>query len=205
MVCRGCAINARSNAQGPHDVTLDARGCRPVLPAPAGALYSVLDKAAAHAAAKKIDPAALLVARLFPDMFPLTRQVQLTCDFAKNTAARLAGGAAEMGGRGDDLRRAQGADREDHRVRQGLQAGADRRGGAPATSRSRSRAEPTTFKGQRLPPELRAAELLLPRHRGLRRPAPHGVEVGKRDYLGRSVTACLGGSRRGIAPWRGLR
>jgi len=54
-------------------------------------LAGVLSKAEAHASAKKIDPAALLGARLFPDMFPLTRQVQLTCDFAKNTAARLAG------------------------------------------------------------------------------------------------------------------
>jgi hypothetical protein len=55
------------------------------------ALSQILDKAAAHCAAKKIDPAALLDARLFPDMFPLARQVQLTCDFAKNTVARLAG------------------------------------------------------------------------------------------------------------------
>ena len=55
------------------------------------ALDAVLDKAAAHAAARKIDPAVLLAARLYPDMFALTRQVQLTCDFAKNTTARLAG------------------------------------------------------------------------------------------------------------------
>ena len=54
-------------------------------------LSAVLDKAAAHAAARKIDPAVLLATRLFPDMFALTRQVQLTCDFAKNTVARLAG------------------------------------------------------------------------------------------------------------------
>jgi len=55
------------------------------------ALDAILDKAAAHAAARKIDPAVLLATRLFPDMFALTRQVQLTCDFAKNTVARLAG------------------------------------------------------------------------------------------------------------------
>ena len=54
-------------------------------------LSSILDKAAAHAAAKKFDPAALAQARLFPDMFPLTRQVQITCDTAKGAAARLAG------------------------------------------------------------------------------------------------------------------
>jgi hypothetical protein len=55
------------------------------------ALSGVLDKAEAHATAKKIDPAALLNARLFPDMFALTRQVQLASDFAKGPAARLAG------------------------------------------------------------------------------------------------------------------
>jgi uncharacterized protein len=54
-------------------------------------LAGILTKAEAHAAARKIDPAALLNTRLFPDMFALTRQVQLSCDFAKNTTARLAG------------------------------------------------------------------------------------------------------------------
>jgi uncharacterized protein len=54
-------------------------------------LSALLDKAAAHAAAKKFDPAVLAQARLFPDMFPLNRQVQITCDTAKGAAARLAG------------------------------------------------------------------------------------------------------------------
>lgn len=53
-------------------------------------LSAILDKTVAHAEAKKIDPNALLGARLFPDMFPLVRQVQLSSDFAKNGAARLA-------------------------------------------------------------------------------------------------------------------
>ncbi len=55
------------------------------------ALSAILDKAAAHAEARKIDPAALLTARLYPDMLPFTRQVQFACDFAKGAAARLAG------------------------------------------------------------------------------------------------------------------
>jgi hypothetical protein len=54
-------------------------------------LAALLDKAAAHAATKKFDPNALAQSRLFPDMFPLTRQVQITCDTAKGAAARLAG------------------------------------------------------------------------------------------------------------------
>jgi uncharacterized protein len=55
------------------------------------ALSAILDKAEAFAAAKKIDPAVLLNARLAPDMFPLVRQVQVATDLAKNGAARLAG------------------------------------------------------------------------------------------------------------------
>jgi uncharacterized protein len=54
-------------------------------------LSAVLDKAAAHCEAKKIDPAALLTARLFPDMYPLARQVRAASDHAVNTTARLAG------------------------------------------------------------------------------------------------------------------
>ena len=55
------------------------------------ALDDCLAKAAAHATAKKIEPDALLRARLFPDMFELVRQVQIACDFAKSVPARLAG------------------------------------------------------------------------------------------------------------------
>ena len=54
-------------------------------------LSAILDKGAAYAEAKKIDPAVLLSSRLAPDMFPLTRQVQIACDQAKGCAARLAG------------------------------------------------------------------------------------------------------------------
>jgi hypothetical protein len=50
-----------------------------------------LDKAVAHAAARKYDPAVLLQARLAPDMFPLVRQLQAVCDQAKYAAARTAG------------------------------------------------------------------------------------------------------------------
>jgi hypothetical protein len=55
------------------------------------ALAAVLDKAAAFCAAKKIEESVLVGARLAPDMFPLSRQVQIACDFAKGASARLAG------------------------------------------------------------------------------------------------------------------
>ena len=54
-------------------------------------LDAILAKAQAHATAKKIDPAALLAARLFPDMLPFVKQVQIATDHAKGCVARLAG------------------------------------------------------------------------------------------------------------------
>jgi hypothetical protein len=54
-------------------------------------LSAILTKAEAHATAKKIDPDVLLGARLFPDMLPLSRQIQMVCDFATKTCARLTG------------------------------------------------------------------------------------------------------------------
>ena len=53
-------------------------------------LSAILDKAQAHVEARKIDPAALTAYRLFPDMLPMTRQVQIACDGAKGAVARLA-------------------------------------------------------------------------------------------------------------------
>ncbi len=54
-------------------------------------LSAILDKGAAHAEAKKLDPKVLADSRIIADMFPLKRQVQIVCDTAKGAAARLAG------------------------------------------------------------------------------------------------------------------
>ena len=54
-------------------------------------LIAILEKAVAHAETRKIAPAVLLNSRLYPDMFPLSRQVQIASDTAKGGAARLAG------------------------------------------------------------------------------------------------------------------
>lgn len=54
-----------------------------------GNLSAVLEKGVAHAKQRKFEPAVLLTARLAPDMYPLTRQVQIACDIAKNSVARL--------------------------------------------------------------------------------------------------------------------
>ena len=56
-----------------------------------GNLKRILEKAAAHAQAKKIDESAFLAARLFPDMLPFTSQIHIATDFARGTCARLVG------------------------------------------------------------------------------------------------------------------
>src|SRR5258705_9467332 len=54
-----------------------------------GSLSGLLGKAEAHCKAKNIQPEVLLGARLYPDMLPLSRQIQLACDFAAKGCARL--------------------------------------------------------------------------------------------------------------------
>jgi uncharacterized protein len=54
-------------------------------------LKVIVDKAAATAAAKKVDESVYLTARLYPDMLPMGRQIHIACDFAKGCCARLAG------------------------------------------------------------------------------------------------------------------
>ena len=56
-----------------------------------GNLSAILDKAQAHVDAKKLDATALTSYRLYPDMLPMTRQVQIACDAAKGLVARLSG------------------------------------------------------------------------------------------------------------------
>ena len=55
------------------------------------ALSAILDKAAAYASERKIDPVVLIQARLYPDMLPLARQVQIACSHAVRGSARLSG------------------------------------------------------------------------------------------------------------------
>jgi len=63
----------------------------PVLKQILVALSEVLKKGEEHAQQRKFDPVILLQSRLFPDMLPLVRQVQIACDFAKSVPARIAG------------------------------------------------------------------------------------------------------------------
>lgn len=63
----------------------------PVYQRQLGAISKVLEKGSAWAAARKADEAVVAATRLIPDMLPLTRQVQIACRFAEESAARLAG------------------------------------------------------------------------------------------------------------------
>ncbi|MCW8809075.1 MAG: DUF1993 domain-containing protein [Rhodanobacter sp.] len=63
----------------------------PVFKQMLGSLDAILAKAEVHAVDKNIEASALTEARLFPDMFPLSRQVKVACDFARGVSARLAG------------------------------------------------------------------------------------------------------------------
>jgi hypothetical protein len=69
----------------PYDVTV------PVYETMLTALSKILDKAAAHAAAKKVDPAVFITARLYPDMWSLAEQVRAVCNHVIRGTARLAG------------------------------------------------------------------------------------------------------------------
>src|SRR5712671_4798863 len=66
------------------------QACVPPFSRALGNLATILEKAAAYAEAKKIDQAVLIGSRLYPDMFPLSRQVQIASDSAKGGASRLA-------------------------------------------------------------------------------------------------------------------
>jgi hypothetical protein len=63
----------------------------PVFGRSLNAFLAILDKAEAHAKARKFDPNNYVSIRLAPDMFPLTRQIQTFCDHAKNSTFRIAG------------------------------------------------------------------------------------------------------------------
>ena len=129
----------------------------PVFQRTLGALDKILDKAAAYASERKIDPDVLLGARLYPDMFPLARQVQIATDHAKGAvgAARRRAGA-ELRGQREDDRRAEGPHRQDARLHRHLQARADRRLGR-ARHLAQSRPARAALQGPGLPVVLRPA------------------------------------------------
>jgi hypothetical protein len=147
-------------------------------------LSAILDKADAHAQEKKIDPSALLQARLFPDMFALTRQVQVAADFAKGACARLAGvdvpkyedteaSFAEL-----KARIAKTVAFIDSLPREAIEASAERdiTTGSGATARQ--------FKGQTYLVHYALAHFYFHATTAYDILRHNGVEIGKKDFIG---------------------
>jgi hypothetical protein len=142
-----------------------------------------LDKATAHATAKKYDPSVLLQSRLAPDMFPLVRQIQSVCDQAKYAAGRTAGkeipSHPDTEQTVDELRKriaAVVAYLGDFTARDF--EGTDDRSISLPRWEGKSMSATTYFVEHAMPNfffHLTSAYAIL-RH--------NGVEVGKRDYLG---------------------
>src|SRR5262249_15501552 len=87
MQARPALRSPAEQPQGGFRMSMSASSI-PVFEIGLNALSAILDKAEAHAEARKIDPTVLLNARLFPDMFAFIRQVQIVCDQAKNASSR---------------------------------------------------------------------------------------------------------------------
>jgi hypothetical protein len=152
-------------------------------------LSALLDKAAAFAEAKKIDPKVLLESRLAPDMFPLGRQVQLATDFAKGGAGRLAG---------VELPKYPDVETTIEELKQRIQttlgfvtgldkaaidAGADRDITLPIAG------TPTTFKGSAYLIQLALPNFYFHCTTAYAILRHNGVEIGKRDFVGRPPRA----------------
>jgi hypothetical protein len=158
------------------------------------ALSTVIDKAIAHAEARKIDPAVLAAARLYPDMYPFWRQVQLACDHAKFGAGRLAGGEmpkfddnlstfeelkARIAATLDYIRGVDGA---------AINAGADRDITIPVGPTRKLHFKGRDFLFHFSLPNFyfhAATAYDILRH--------NGVEIGKRDFIGAAPRATLTG------------
>ena len=144
--------------------------------------YHRAQRSWAYRAAKGIDAAVLLGSRLYPDMFPLTRQVQIATDNAKGPAARLAGveppkyedneaGFAELQARiAKTIAYLQTLKAEQ------IDGSEDRAADAR---------RPAGVQGPGLPAALRPAEFLFSRHDGLRHPAPQRRRDRQEGFHGR--------------------
>ena len=149
-----------------------------------GALANILTIADAHCTAKNIKPEALLNFRLFPDMLPFTKQVQLACDFAARCAARMAGEVPQTF-----------ADTETSFAELQARIAAARAYMAsfPVSAYDDAATRQITFKAGQTDMTLSGAGFLI----GYATPQFHfhcvtaynilrhnGVEIGKRDYMG---------------------
>jgi hypothetical protein len=159
-------------------------------------LSAILKKGAAHAKARGIDPVVLFNARLYPDMFALSRQVQIAADMAKGGAARLAG--VEIPSFADT--ETTFADLQERlartvaflkSIRPAQVEGSERR---EITLQMRMGA--VTFPGQYYLLSWVLPNVLFHITTAYNILRHNGVELGKWDFLGKAPGAVIGGSKR---------
>jgi hypothetical protein len=148
-------------------------------------LATILAKGAAHAEAKKIDPAVFITARLAPDMFPFSRQVQIASDAAKGCVARLAG--AEVPSYPDtETTFPQLQERVARTIDFVMGFAAARIDGSEERSVTlKMRGEDRTFRGQDYLLKLALPNFFFHVTTAYDILRHNGVEVGKVDYLGK--------------------
>ena len=147
-------------------------------------LKAILEKAAAHAQAKKIDETVFAGARLYPDMLPLTGQVQIATDFARGTTARLAG--VEMPKWEDNEKTlAELIARVDKTLDYVKPFTAAQSDGSEGKEITRTlRGQPRTFTGQNYLLQFALPNFYFHSTTAYAILRHNGVEVGKMDFLG---------------------
>ena len=147
-------------------------------------LKALLEKAAAHAQAKKIDETVFAGARLFPDMLPLTGQIQIATDFARGTTARLAG--AEMPKWEDDEKTlAELIARVDKTLEYVKPFTAAQIDGTEGKEITRTlRGQPRTFTGLNYLLQFALPNFYFHSTTAYALLRHNGVEIGKMDFLG---------------------
>jgi uncharacterized protein len=147
-------------------------------------LATVLDKAAAWAGARKLDPAVILSDRLYPDMFPFVRQVKAVTDHAVNTTAKLAGveipKLPECDGGFDQCKARVAAAQE---FLSGIKP-AQIDGTEDKTVTMQLGANQREFKGQPLLLTFALPNFYFHATTAYNLLRQYGVEIGKRDFLG---------------------
>jgi hypothetical protein len=156
----------------------------PVFSRGLGNLGAILAKAAAHATATKIEDSVFLNARLFPDMFPLARQIHIATDFARGTTARLAG-AEPPKWEDNEATFAELIARVDRAVEAVNSFTAAQIDGSENRSITRPvRGQPTTFTGINYLLQFSLPNFYFHSATAYAILRSNGVEVGKTDFIG---------------------
>ena len=154
-----------------------------------GNMLNWLDKAEAHAEARKFDSANYLGLRLAPDMLPFSRQIQIASDGAKGCVARLAGiEVPKWEDTEATLAELRARVRKTIDYVQTLRRRADRRQRGARDPAAHAPGRPAALHRRGLPEALRAAEFLLPRHHHLCAAAPRRRGTGQARLSRRGLT-----------------